>query len=604
MNKYYQYDPYNRTPFLSLEQYGIIGDNRTSVLVGCDGSIAWGCLPDFDGPSVFASILDPKAGHFKICPSQSFNARQFYEPSTNILVTEFITKTGKARLRSFMPYIPNRKVPTSEIHFYLEMVSGIISWEMEFAPRFEYGTILPSYEVNGFGCRAYFENQYSISLSGLSKIKINESTSIASSKFEMRPGEELSLVIDWSSSKIHSIVSYQARRRLKQTRRFWSDWISRLKYHGRYREQVERSLLAIKLLIYEPTGAIVAAPTASLPEWIGGSRNWDYRYSWVRDSALILRALFKSGFIDEGTAYLDWIFQQIIPEDQDLPLPLKVLYGIRGENEIPEKVLDLVGYMNSKPVRIGNLAAEQFQLDIYGSLVDAAYVYNKEGGVITITEWEKLLKIIEFVRKNWQKPDSGIWEARNEPKHYTYSKVWAWVCLDRGIKLARELGEMDFISDWEKAADEIRAEVMEKSYNPKIGSFTNCYDSEALDSSVLVMSKLGFIDGKDPKFISTINVISEKLKAVEYPLLYRYLDDDGVGGEEGAFLLTSFWLAEAHLTAGNMKEARFIMESLIEKAGPLGLYAEEVHPETGNMLGNFPQGFSHLGLINVALDLE
>jgi alpha,alpha-trehalase len=603
MSKYFQFDPYNRTPYMPLEFYGIIGDNRTSVLIGADGSIGWGCLPDFDSPSVFAEILDPDAGHFKISPVQSFQSRQFYEQSTNILVTEFITKSGKARLRSYMPYIPNRKVPTSEIHFYLEMVYGSIQWEMQFAPKFEYGKQIPEFEVSSFGCRAHVDKT-SLSLSGLDHIKIDREKSMARAKFELGPGEETALVIDWGSDKIHTITSYQSRRRLRQTRKFWREWISKLKYHGRYREQVERSLLAIKLLIYEPTGAIVAAPTASLPEWIGGGRNWDYRYSWVRDSALILRALFKSGYIDEGTAYLDWIFQQIITEEQSQPLPLKVLYGIRGEKEIPESTLDLKGYMNSRPVRIGNLAAEQFQLDIYGSLVDASYLYNKEGGVITISEWEKLHKIIEFVKKNWQKPDSGIWEARNEPQHYTYSKVWAWVCLDRGCKLAEALGETELVPSWKEAAESIRAEVLEKAYNETVQAFTNYYGSEALDSSVLVMSKLGFIDGKDPRFLSTIQAITEKLKAGEYPMLYRYLDDDGVGGEEGAFLLTSFWLAEAQNIAGNRKEARFIVESLIERASPLGLYAEEIHPETGAMLGNFPQGFSHLGLINVALDLD
>ncbi|MCB1178080.1 MAG: glycoside hydrolase family 15 protein, partial [Leptospiraceae bacterium] len=587
-----------------LENYGIIGDNRTSVLISCDGSIGWACLPDFDSPSVFASILDPNAGYFKISPSTNFKSMNFYEPGTNILVTEFVTSTGKARLRSFMPYIPNRRVPTSEIHLYLEMISGTISWELIFCPRFDYGASIPKFEEQNYGCRAYIDSNHSITLSCINKIQVNEEKQFGFSNFETGRGEELSFVIDWGSHKVHSIQSYQSRRRLKQTRKFWREWISKLKYHGRYREQVERSLLAIKLLIYEPTGAIVAAPTTSIPEWIGGTRNWDYRYSWVRDSALILRALFKSGYIDEGTAYLDWIFQQFLPDENDSSLLLKVLYGIRGETEIPESTLNLRGYMDSTPVRIGNLAAEQFQLDIYGSLVDAAYLYNKEGGVITITEWEKLYRVIEFVRKRWGKPDSGIWEARNEPRHYTYSKVWAWVCLDRGIKLAKELGETEIINEWQKAADEIKEDVMINAYNGKIKAFTNYYGSDALDSSVLVMSKLGFIEGNDPRFISTIKVIADKLKAGEYPFLYRYLDDDGVGGEEGAFLLTSFWLAEAYITAGNKKEARSILESIIDKANPLGLYAEEVHPETGIMLGNFPQGFSHLGLINTALDLD
>lgn len=602
--KHNAYDSSSDEKFKPIENYGIIGDNRTSILICSDGSIGWACFPDFDSPSAFASLLDTdQGGSFIIRPKGNYRSSLSYESGTNILVTEFSTDTGRTRIRSFMPYIPGRKVSTAEVHFYLEAVTGKMEMEIIFKPRFNYGSIIPDIETDVCGARAYYNEKYSLSLSSDILLHFNSEKKSAEADFNVHAGDEICFALDWGSFKIHPVVSYQMLRRIRQTRQFWRQWLSKMKYYGRYREYVERSLLAIKLLIYDPTGAIIAAPTASLPEWIGGVRNWDYRYSWVRDSSFILRALFKSGFIDEGTAYLDWMFQTVLSSSRD-PNLLKVLYGIRGETEIPESHLNLSGYKNSQPVRIGNLAAEQFQLDIYGSLVDAAYLYNTEGGVITITEWEHIYRIVDFVYRNWKKPDSGIWEARNEPKHYTYSKAWAWVALDRGAKLAKEMDESELEKFWNEEAEKIRYEVLEFGYNSKVNSFTNYYGSEELDSSILVLPELGIIEPDHPKFLSTLKAVKESLTAGTYPFLYRYLSDDGVGGKEGAFLLPSFWLAEVYAMMGDLKEARMIFEAVLEKSNPLGLFGEEIHPKTFEMLGNFPQGFSHLGLINAALRIE
>lgn len=609
--KYYHYDPKQESDYEPLETYGLIGDNRTAILVGSKGSIDWACLPDFDSSSVFGSILDPSAGRFLIRPTQPYQSLQKYENKTNIIVTVMQTQTGTVRLRNFMPYIPRRMVPTAEIHRYVECVQGEVELELIFQPAFDYGRQKPQYEIGQFGVLAYLPatdalSTYSdsISLSTEIDLKLSEAGYIHGI-FTIRSGEETPFVADWGAFKIHPVASYETLRQMRRVRKFWQNWISQLKYYGRYQEMVERSLLTLKLLIYEPTGAIVAAPTTSLPEWQGHSRNWDYRYSWVRDSAFILRALFKSGFIEEGTCYFDWILQQFMHDNpEDSSSMLKVMYGIRGEPELPEQELNLRGYMDSAPVRIGNEAVEQLQLDIYGSLLEAAYLYNEEGGIITVTEWDMLQLLVDYVKNNWQKPDSGIWEARLEPKHHTYSKVWAWVALDRGIKIANKLRVDAPIKIWQKEAEKIKAEVIEKGWNQNLEAFSSSYGSDTLDASLLIMPEVGFLDVQNTMFQSTQTKILANLQCGEFPFLYRYLADDGVGGEEGGFLLPSFWLADCYALAGDLKNARTIVEALIEKTTPMGLFGEEIHPETKEMLGNFPQGFSHLGLVNTILKID
>lgn len=592
----FQFDPTALPAFKPLESYGVIGDSRTAVLVGADGSIDWACLPDFDSASVFGALLDPEAGHFSIRPSSPFTSSQRYERGTNVLVTEFKTAQGTFRVRDFMQYT-NRTVPTAEIYRRIEGVSGKVDIDLTFAPRFDYGLLQPEMTRSDYGVRATDANGQTIALSTELPMQLHDHK--ATGHTTIRAGQETYVVSDWGAANIHPVASYQCDRRLWQVRTFWRNWIDHLTYHGRYRDTVERSLLALKLLTYEPTGAIVAAPTTSLPEWPGGQRNWDYRYSWVRDSAFIVHALFQAQYMEEGAAYFDWLLSQALEGG-----PLQVMYSVRGERELPERELPLRGYRDSKPVRIGNGAAHQFQLDIYGSLLDAALRYDRQGGLLTITEWEKLALIANQICERWQEPDYGIWEARSAPSHYTYSKIWAWVGLTRAAQLAEQLGADTPLDAWKKEAQKIREEVLEKAWNDEVGAFTQAYGTDALDAAVLVMPTVGFLPATDKRFKSTLDACLEGLRAGTHPLLYRYLSDDGIGGPEGAFLLPSFWLVEAIGLSGDLHTARAALASLIERMSPLGLYSEEVHPDTNELLGNFPQGFSHLGLINAIFRLE
>jgi GH15 family glucan-1,4-alpha-glucosidase len=602
-----EYHPDALPDYKPIDAYGLIGDCRTTALVGEDGSVDWACFPDFDSPAVFAAILDPKAGRFAIRPRESFRACQKYESGTNVLITEFVTANGAVRIRDFMPVLAGRRLPASEIHRKVEGISGRVPMMFALEPRFDYGRELPRFEANDNGARACYgekgvQDEQILSLS--SSVALNCDADGARAEFILAAGDDKWFVADWASRFCHPVRAYDSERRLKLTRSYWREWVAALAYHGDYRAEVERSLLTLKLLSSGETGASIAAPTTSLPEWPGGPRNWDYRYAWVRDSAFIMHALFNAGYVTEGTAYFDWLLERCLHNDHD---GLRIMYTVDGEADLPERELGLRGYEDSAPVRVGNAASNQFQLDIYGSLIEASVHYQRVGGVLTMVEAERLANLVEHVRKVWREPDDGIWEARGHRQHYTYSKVWAWVALDRAWRSARNMGMYLPWEEWREDADAIQKDVLEHAWNDKIGAFTQYYGGDILDSAVLVMPITGIIEAHDPRFRSTREVICEKLAAGPYPLLYRYnpeIAKDGVGGPEGAFLLPSFWLVEGLALAGMTAEAHATFEKLLRLASPLGLYSEEVHPHSMRLLGNFPQGFSHLGLINAALRLE
>jgi GH15 family glucan-1,4-alpha-glucosidase len=587
----------------SLDRYGVIGDTRTAVLVSADGSIDWACLPDFDSPALFAQLLDVRGGCFSIRPATAYTSRQYYESGTNILVTEFMTQSGKICLRDFMPYIPQRKVATAEIHRILECAEGKMQIALHFAPRFEYGATIPEFTISKSGVLAVAGTNSVVLSASVDCEKVADAVSAI---FDVAAGDELSFIIDWGLREIHPPLSYQTYKRIWETRRFWRDWIGRMDYQGRYREAMERSLLTLKLLSYEPTGAIVAAPTASLPAWPGGTRNWDYRFTWIRDSAFILGAFFRAGYTEEGTAYFDFILQRVFDGKQ-----LKILYDIHGQPGGDERVLThLAGYADSTPVRIGNAASDQLQLDVYGSLLDAAWRYQNFGGILTNTEWTMLKEILHIVEKRWREPDSGIWEARSKLRHYTYSKVWAWVAFDRAMRIADRLGFKEDIPRWKNEAEIIRGEILQRGWSTKHSAFSQAYDTDILDASLLIMPEVGFIGVEDPLFQRTLAAIKDQLGDAETPLFYRYdgkVYDDGVGGPEGRFLLMSFWYIDCLILEGKLSAARAAIEKMLALRNPLGLYSECVHiDETGNsvLLGNFPQGFSHLGLVNSLFKLH
>ena len=591
----------NLENYKPLEAYGLIGDNSTAVLVGADGSIDWACLPAFDAPAVFAALLDPGAGRFRICPTQPYTSRQLYEPGTNILITEFVTSTGSCRLRDFMPYISGRGQHTCEIHRLIEGSWGTVELEIVFEPRFNYGLIPAHLEATPDGILARCE-QSGETLTLSCNIPLSTGAHQARGVYQISAGQEQWLVVDWASRKILSVRGYRSPRQIWLTRTFWREWISKLRYQGLYRQAIERSLLTLKMLVYEPTGAIVAAPTASLPEWPGGPRNWDYRYSWIRDSALVLQSLFDAGYMEEGIGYFQWL-EEIIARDGTL----QPLYGIRGETQLVERELPLRGYRDSGPVRVGNAAHDQLQLDIYGSILDAAVRFDNRVGIITVNEWESLRHLVEFVSLKWREPDAGIWEVRSEPDHFTYSKIWSWVALKRGSQLARRLGVNAPVDRWEQEAQAIHTEVLQYSFNTDLNAFTAAYGKTTLDASVLIMPQVGFLPADDPRFVSTFALIRKKLAGPHNSTIYRYSSDeidDGIGSPEGTFLLTSFWLVDALTLAGKLSEARAVLDNILSIANPLGLLAEEAHPEQSYLLGNFPQGFSHLGLINSIFRLE
>ncbi len=594
--------------YKNIGDYGIIGDLHTIALVGIDGSIDWCCLPRFDSPSLFGAILDHKVGgYFKIAPVRKGNTRQMYLPETNILLTRFLQHDGVGELTDFMPiesdeagYRPRRH----QIIRMLSVVRGTVTFRLECAPAFNFGRNPHEMEIRPKGI-IFQSGGQSVGL--VSHIPLHTRENIAYQEFTLHQGESLTFFLEYLETKNgEQLLSTpeSGDEAFRNTSAFWQRWLSQCQYDGRWREVVHRSALTLKLLTYAPTGAIVAAPTTSLPENIGGPRNWDYRYTWIRDAAFSIYGLLRLGFTVEASRFMDWLNARCCELNPDGSIQL--MYGVDGRRDLTEEELPhLDGHRSSRPVRIGNGAASQLQMDMYGALMDAVYLYNKHGASISYDLWVNLCRLLDFVCDNWEQPDEGIWEVRGGRRHFVYSKVMCWVALDRGIRLADKRGFPGNRTRWMVERDRIYREIMERGWNADIGAFVQSYDSDALDAANLIMPLVFFVSPTDPRMLSTIDRTLEQLSLGS--LVYRYENgkaaSDGLDSEEGTFSMCTFWLVEALTKAGRLTEARLIFEKMLTYANHLRLYAEEVS-HSGEQLGNFPQAFTHFGLITAACNLD
>ncbi len=589
-----------------IESYGVIGDMHSVALVGSDGSIDWCCLPHFDSPSVFAAILDDKiGGSFKIAATQSGHTRQLYLPETNVLMTRFLSDEGVGEVIDFMPV--NRR-PNGSYHEIVRIahaVRGSVSFRVECTPAFDYARSDHKTVLDPRG--AVFEaNGATFAL--LSPIPIERSERGVTGEFVLEPGEKAVFVFR-RANEIQDTDIFESRvdghEAQRSTVKFWRGWLARCKYRGRWREVVERSALTLKMLTFEPTGAIVAAPTTSLPEEIGGVRNWDYRYTWIRDAAFTIYAFLRLGYTEEAGNFMRWL-EDRVREDDTQTGPLQIMYGIDGRSDLPEISLDhLSGYRGSKPVRIGNGAAHQMQLDIYGELIDSVYLYDKYATQIPYDLWTKLRRMLNWVARHWEEADEGIWEVRGGRQQFVYSKLQCWVALDRGLRLSQKRG-LPIDREWlRQERDRIYEWIMERGWNPGRNSFVQYAGSDSLDASNLLMPLVRFISPHDPRMVATIDRTIEDL--VSDSLVYRYEigkgAGDGLTGSEGTFSMCTFWLVESLARAGRLEEARLIFEKMLTYANHVGLYAEEIGP-SGQALGNIPQAFTHLGLISAAFSLN
>jgi GH15 family glucan-1,4-alpha-glucosidase len=602
-----------------IEDYGLIGNMHTAALVGRDGSIDWLCLPHFDSPSVFARILDARrGGHFRIAPvADDVTCKQIYWPETNVLITRFLLGDGVVEVVDYMPVGLSHGEPGfRQLVRRVEVVRGAVPVRVECVPAFDYGRGTHTVELKE--CGAVFSSPgLTIELTTRCGLELKPDRGGVEAVVTLRAGERLTFVLrpldpDHRGAQVAS--DELELQLFQRTVDYWHRWLARCTYAGRWREMVQRSALALKLLTFEPTGALVAAPTCSLPEAVGGPRNWDYRYTWIRDAAFSLYGLLRIGFTEEAAAFMGWL-ERRCHERVATDGGLQIVYGIHGERELAEAALDhLDGYRGSRPVRIGNAAAGQLQLDIYGELLDSVYLFNKYGAPIGYDLWTALSDLIGWVCDNWRRPDEGIWETRGGRRHFVYSKLMCWVALDRGLRLADKRSFPADRARWLAVRDEIYLDVLKSGWSERRKAFVQHYGGEALDASNLIMPLVFFMAPNDPRMLSTLDAVCKPPAGgglLSNSLVYRYSPehfDDGLTGEEGTFNMCTFWLVEAITRAGRTDRARLdqallIFEKMLGFANHLGLYAEQTGSH-GEALGNVPQALTHLALISAAYNLD
>ncbi|MHB1176241.1 MAG: glycoside hydrolase family 15 protein [Sulfuriferula sp.] len=597
----------HESDLLEIGDYAIIGDCRSAALISRTGSIDWLCWPRFDSPSLFGALLDHgQGGRFAVCPTAQFSTTRCYLGDTNVLETTFRTATGVVRLIDLMPVDSEENKRHTlwaehQILRIIECVEGEVEIEVVCAPRPDYGRTVPRLRLRG-ALGFYFEDHgHAFILRSEIPLKLSEDHADVHGKYVLRHGERLRFSAVYSEGEPAFIppLGELAEQRLQATLRWWEEWAARCTYEGPYRDAVMRSALCLKLMSYSPSGAMVAAPTTSLPEKLGGVRNWDYRYCWVRDASLTLQSLFDLGYRHEAEAFLSWLLhttQMSQPE-------LQILYGVYGETRLPEQELDhLAGFAGSRPVRIGNDARAQLQLDIYGEVLDAVYAFICRGGRLDRATTRMLRGFGETVCRRWQEPDEGIWEIRGGRLQHTYSKVMCWVALDRLIKLS-EQGHLRIpLERFTCTRDAIREAIERHGYNEEIQSYVSVFGGSDVDASLLLLARHGYADPAGIRIRQTCALVHRRLG--RDGLLYRYLaDNDGLPPGEGAFGICSFWAVDCKALQGDVDGASQIFESVLSYANDVGLFAEEIDPDRGTLLGNFPQAFTHVGLIDAALTL-
>jgi GH15 family glucan-1,4-alpha-glucosidase len=582
--------------YAAIEQYAVIGDGRTAALVARDGSIDWLCLPDFDSPSVFGRLLDAeRGGAFELAPAVHFESEREYVPGTNVLTTTFRTADGVARVTDALTLADRATLaPMREVVRRIEGVAGDVTVEWRVTPRFDYARRDARISRRGPALVAESGRTAVAVTAGEDEMSVSRGSIVGTVR--VRAGEDALVVM---SAADREPLVFPGRRdaesRLERTLEFWRTWTQRTEYDGPWRELVERSALVLKLLVFAPSAAITAAPTTSLPEWIGGARTWDYRFTWTRDAALTLVALLKLGHRDEVRSFLWWLSHTTALTQPEL----RALYTLNGTPDAGEQTLDhLDGYRHSRPVRVGNGAAEQTQLDVYGEVLDALWQFAADGGELSRHERKTVAEVADWVAANWRQPDAGIWEVRGGPAQFTHSKAMCWVALDRACRL---LADTERARGWRDEARAIRTYVDAHGWNARQSTYVRTADDAALDASLLLLSLFEYDDPRGNRIASTIDAVQRELR--DGLCVRRYRTGDGVGEDEGAFLACSFWLVAALAKAGRLDDARELMDELAGAANDVGLYAEELAPD-GSFLGNFPQALTHLALVSAALTVE